>query len=189
MAVAGALNPQSIQFGSAYKGFSGSPTASGPKGLSGYQKGAIASSVIGGLTDIATGFINARRTKSAYDFNARMAELKGRMTRLSADVEIKNIRRRSREIYSFQRAAYAAAGVRLSGSPAAVMKESLKQAELDIIYTNISADYGVAQYKTQAGLYRSEGKQAKYKAIVGTGKSLLQFGTSLYQITNPNRRV
>ena len=113
-----------------------------------------------------------------------MTELQGRMTRLSANVEIKNIRRRSSLIYSSQRASYAAAGVRLTGSPTEVMKESLKQAELDIIYTNISADYDVGIAKTQAGLYREAGEQAKYKAIVGVGRSLLQFGTSLYQITN-----
>jgi len=160
-----------------------------PVGLSKYAKGAIATGVIGSLTDIATGFINARRTKSAYNFNARMAELEGRMTKLSAKVEIKNIRQRSSAIYSAQRASYAKAGVRLEGSPAVVMKESLKQAELDIIYANITADYGVGLTQTQAGIYRMEGEQAKYGAIVGAGKSLLKFGTSLYRIADPNRRV
>ena len=185
----GLFGGNTLEFGSAYRTFAGSPTAPAPTGLSGYQKGGIAMAVAGGLTEIATGLINARRTKSAYNFNARMAELQGRMTRLSADVEIKNIRKKAKAAYSAQQASYAKAGVRFAGSPAMVMKESLKEAELDIIYTNISADYGVSQLQTQAGLYRIAGKQAKYQAAVSTGKSLLEMGTSIYKITDPNRET
>ena len=179
----GLFEGNTLQFGSAYSKYAGSPTATGPKGLSGYQKGAIAGAVIGGLSEIATGFINARRAKSAYDFNARMAELQGRMVRVAANVEIKNIRKRAKAIYSAQQASYAKAGVRFAGSPAIAMKESLKEAELDIIYTNISADYGISQDKTQAGIYRMKGSQAKYQAGIDTGKTLLNMGTSIYKIT------
>ena len=174
--------------GSSYPGGYAPPGYKDPVGLSGAQKGAIAGGVISGLTTIATSFIDAKARKNTYAFNAKMAQLQGRMTRLSADVEIKQIRRRAAAMYSSQRAGYAAAGLRLAGSPAAVMKESLKQAELDVIYANISADYNVGLTETQAGIYKMQGSQAKYKAMADTGKTLLKFGTSLYKILGKENR-
>jgi len=162
--------------------------------------GTIAGGVISGLAGIATGFINANRMKNTYkfnasmaqlqgDFNAGMAGLQGRMTRLSADIEIKNIRKKAQTLFSFQRAAYAKAGVKtMEGSPAEVMMDSLRESELDVIYANISADYNVSLNKTQAGIYKTEaqtqadiygmeGKSAGYDALQGGFKSILEVGT------------
>ena len=165
--------------------------------------GMIATSVIGGLTDIATGYINAKRTKNTYDFNARMAGLQadfnaamaglqGRMTRLSADIEIKNIRERALSLYSTQRAGYARAGVKMEGSPIEVMQSSLQDAELDAIYTNISAEYNISLSKTQAGIYKTEaqaqsdiykmqGQSALADANINAGKTILGTGTDIYK--------
>ena len=110
-----------------------------------------------------------------------MAELQGRMRRLSADIDIKRIRKIAEDIFGFQMATYAKAGVKLVGSPADVMRDSLKEAELDIIYTNISADYDVGIKKTEAGIYRMQAKSAKYGPIIRTGKTLLEMNT-LYQL-------
>lgn len=164
--------------------------------------GTIASGVISGLTDIATGFINASRIKNTYkfnaamanlqgDFNAQMAQLQGRMVRLSANIEIKNIREKALSLYSEQRAAYAKAGVKMTGSPAEVMMDSLREAELDAIYTDISATYNVSLTETQAGIYRTEaatqgniyamyGKSAQYDAIQNALKTVLNMGVKTY---------
>ena len=140
--------------------------------------GLIASNVISGLNDIATSFINAKRTKNVYKFNAAMAQLQGRMKRLTANVEIKNIRKQAQVLFSTQRALYAKAGVKMEGSPAEVMMGSLKEAELDAIYLDISATYNVGLAETQAGIYKMEAESAKYDAYINMYKTLLTMGTS-----------
>jgi len=165
-------------------------------GISGAATGAIAMGAASALTNIFTGIIGAHSTKRAGEFNARMFEFEGRINaikqrqrKLSAKVEVKRIRREGMAIYGTQRATYAASGVRLSGSPVAVMKESLKQAELDIIYTNINAEYGdVDTTRVSAGMERLKGSQAGSQAITDAGSSLLKFGTSLYTILDKEGR-
>jgi len=142
--------------------------------------GVVASGVISGLTDIATGFINAGRVKNTYKFNAAMAQLQGRMTRLAADVEIKNIRKKAQSLFSSQRAAYAKAGVKMEGSPAVVMANSLKEAELDAIYADISATYNVGLTETQAGIYRMQGQSAQIDAWTNAFQSILNTGVKQY---------
>ncbi|MFA5388866.1 MAG: hypothetical protein WC312_03830 [Candidatus Omnitrophota bacterium] len=176
------------------------PAASTQAGSAGM--GTVASGVISGLSDIATGFINASRIRNTYkfntkmaelqaDFNARMAQLQGRMVRLAADVEIKNIRQKAESLYSEQRAGYAKAGVKMTGSPAQVMMDSLREAELDVIYTDISATYNVGLTETQAGIYRTQaqvqgaiygmqGKSAQYDALQNALKSILNMGVKKY---------
>lgn len=125
-------------------------------------------------------------------FNAAMAGLQSRMMRLAADVEIKNIRDKALSLYSEQRAAYARAGVKMTGSPAEVMMDSLREAELDIIFTDINATYGIGLLETQAGIYKTEaaiqgkvyqmyGKSAQYDALQNALKTILNMGVQKYQ--------
>lgn len=171
-------------------------------GGTGIGAGLVASGVISGLSDIATSFINASRTKNTYkfnsqmsnlqaDFNSKMSGLQGRMVRLSADVEIKNIRQKAQSLYSEQRAGYARAGMDIrEGSPVAVMMHDLKEAELDEIYTNISADYQVGLTSTQSDIYKinanaQEGinkmnaKSAGIDAWTSAGNTILKMGTKI----------
>lgn len=171
-------------------------------GGTGIGAGLVASGVISGLADIATSFINASRTKNTYKFNSRMAELQGdfnakmsglqgRMVRLSASVEIAQIRKDAQSLFSAQRAGYAKAGMDIrEGSPVAVMLESQKNAELDAIYRQISADYNVGLTETQSDIYKinantQEGlnkmasTSAGIDAWTGVGNTILKTGTKI----------
>jgi hypothetical protein len=156
----------------------GSSSSGGSSGKG--AAGIVASGVISGLTDIATGFINAGRVKNTFKFNQAMAQLQGRMTRLAADVEIKNIRKKAQSLFSSQRAAYAKAGVKMEGSPAVVMANSLKEAELDAIYADISATYNVGLTETQAGIYQMQGQSAQIDAWTNAFKGILNMTTQGY---------
>ena len=147
---------------------------------SGVGTGIVASGVISGLADIATGFINAGRIKNTYKFNASMAELQGRMVRLQADVAIKDIRKKAQSLFSTQRASYAKAGFAMEGTPAEVMMNSLKESELDAIYTDISATYNVGLTQTQADIYRMQGQSAMTDAYTNSFKSILNVGSKAY---------
>jgi len=169
MAISTALNPD-IKLGGI------NSTGGGFKGVG---AGLIASGVMSGLSDIATTFINAQRTKNTYKFNAQMAGLESRMLKLSAGIEIKNIRKKAQTLLSAQQAGYARAGVALEGSPIAVMLASQKEMELDEIYTQISADYGVSLQQTQAGIYEMQGKSATIDAFSSAGSTILKTGTKI----------
>jgi len=148
---------------------------------SGIGGGMVASGVMSGLTEIATTYINAQRAKNTYKFNAAMSQLQGRLVRLSADKQIKDIRAKAASIYSSQRAGYAKAGVQMTGSVLEVMLESAKNAELDEIFVGINADLGISSYDTQAGLYKLAGKSAMMDANTSALKSILNMGIKTYQ--------
>jgi len=176
--------------------------ATGSSSASSSGMGTIASGVISGLSDIATGFINAGRIKNTYkfnegmvnlqnSFNEGMAQLQTRMMKLSASVAIGQIREKALSLYGEQRAAYARAGVKMQGSPAEVMLDSLKNAELDVIYNQINADYGVSLVNTQTGINtlesqsalaikKMEAKSAQYDIYQGMLKSILNMGVKTY---------
>ena len=135
--------------------------------------------VAGAVANIATGFINANRIKSTLEFNAKMSELQGRMVRLSADIQIKNIRKKASTLFSYQRAAYAKAGFKMEGSPAKVMADSLREAELDAIYADISATYNVNLTSAQAGIYRMQEESAKNDAWMKAFNTILKTASSV----------
>ena len=163
----------------------------GSAGGSGAAYGMLASGVISSIGSIVESHINAGMIKDQYEFKAsmlnlqsRMQELQGRMVRIGADVEIRRIRKNADLMYGHQRAAYANAGVKMAGSPAAVMLNSMKEYELDAIYTDINATYNIDMVKYQADTTRNQaelesaqGRMAKYGAYQENTKTLLSMGT------------
>lgn len=144
--------------------------------------GGIAGGVISGITNIATILINANRIKNAYKFNASMLELQGRMVRLQANQAIKDIRAKGMSMFSTQRALYAKAGVKMSGSPIEVMADSLKESELDAIFTDINATYNIGTLKTQAEIYRDYGRMEEGRAKISAAKTILNTSYDVYRI-------
>ncbi len=158
---------------------SGASSANAASGASSYGGAAVTAGVISGLTQIATGFINAGRVKQTAKFNAAMAEIEGRMAKVPARLEIAKIRKASNSMFSKQRALYAKAGVRLEGSPSEVMLESLKEGEVDAIITGLNAEYFGMQKSAEAAIYRIEGQGAINDQITSSFASILNMGTKL----------
>jgi len=143
--------------------------------------GVVASGVISGLADIATGLINAQRIKNTSKFNSGLAALQKRVARLSADVAIKDIRKQALSIFGAQKAGYAKAGVKFSGSPLIVMLNSQKEAELDEIYTNINADLGISAIDTQASINKMATQSAVLDQYIGMGSTILNYTNKAIQ--------
>jgi hypothetical protein len=143
--------------------------------------GLVASTVISGISELATGLVNAQRTKNTYKFNAEMAKLQGRMNKLSANIEIRNIRKKANSLLSSQRAGFAKSGMDVSeGTPITVMQKSQEEAELDVIYAEISRDYNVSLTNTQAGIYEMQGQSAGSDSITNAASTILNTGSSAY---------
>jgi len=163
-------------------GTSGLSDPSSDSTISGGGGAEISGMVAGAVSNIAVGFINAQRRRNALKFNMRMAELQGRKIRLAADVQIRGIRKRANALLSTQEALVGASGLTFSGSPTAVMVQSLKEAELDIIFTNINADLGIGQTQTQADIFRIQADSATSRAVLNTGTTLLNLQTQLSKL-------
>jgi len=143
--------------------------------------GTIASSVISAIGDIAISAINAKRYKNTYEFNAKMAELNARMYKLSANAEIRNIRKKAASLLSSQRAAVAKSGLAMEGSPIEVMMKSQEEAETDVIYAEINRDYGASLYQTQAGIERAKGASTMRDVSTSATKTILSTGGEVYK--------
>jgi hypothetical protein len=160
----------------------------GSSGSGGKLAGAtITAGVLSGIADIATGFINAGRIRQNAKFNEAMADIENRMigvqrtiAKSSAKYEIAQIRRRSDQLYSQQRALYAKAGVRLEGSPAEVMTDSLKESEMDALitdinaeYTDIGLEYSMWKNKAETDIANIGASSAYANALMNAGKTIL----------------
>lgn len=164
-----------------YEGSMGSPiNASSGGGSSGGGVGGatVTSGVISSLTSIATTLLNAQAAKKTAKFNAGMAEIEGRAAKVAAKFEIARIRRRSDQIFGRQIAMYAKSGVKLEGSPAAVMLESLKEAEMDAIITDINAEYFGWQKQAQGDMYKMDAANVYTNAMLSAGAQGVKMGTN-----------
>lgn len=152
----------------------GMPLGTPANGIGSLNTALITSSVISGLGDIANQFINAGRVKATAKFNQGMAAIQGEMVKTVAKYEIARIRKKSDTLYSKQRAIYAKAGVTFDGSPAEVMKDSLKSGELDAFTINMNAEMQAWSYNAQAKINVNEASGATGAASVNSAKTILQ---------------
>lgn len=157
----------------------GSPINASSGASGGGMGGAtVTSGVISSLASIATTVLNAQAAKNTAKFNAGMAEIEGRAIKVAARFEIAKIRRRSDQIFGRQIAMYAKSGVKLEGSPAEVMLESLKEAELDAIITDINAEYGIWQKQAQGDMYKMDAANVYTNAMLSSGAQVIKMGTN-----------
>jgi len=129
--------------------------------------------VMSGLTQIATGLINAKRIGDTANFNTQMLDLDKRLAKLSSGLRIKQIREQAMSLFSAQRAGFARAGLSIEGGQAFIMAESLKQSELDVIYEEINTDLGESAIGVQQRNIKMSAKSAQADEYINIGSSIL----------------
>ncbi len=129
----------------------------------------LAGAAIGGVSAVAQGF----SAKAAADFNADLAERDAAILREQGKFEREQIRRDARSVVARQRAAAAASGAGLEGTPLLIMAETAAEAELDILASRFSETVGVQNALANASLARFQGDQAVVGGIGKAGASLL----------------
>ena len=146
---------------------------------------------VGAAMDAVGKIKQAQQTASAQAYNAQIAEQQAKAyqqagafeqagltqkgafeqasIKTSGAAEEARLKREKAKTTSAQRSAYAQAGVRLEGSPLAVMADTAAQYELDISASRYNTELGLAQsrYGTQLGL-----AQSKYSTALGVAQSL-----------------
>lgn len=120
----------------------------------------------------------AKAGREAAEANARLAEEEIGQVEIRTAVELARLRQEARRFAGSQRAAYAGAGVRLSGSALDVLEDTAAMAEQDAKLVQWAGDWDVRGLKAEAEMQRRYGQSA-YRAGMLNARATLLGG--LYQ--------
>jgi len=107
------------------------------------------------------------------EYNARVEERRAEQTKRVADLEEARQRNRVAKVLASQRAAIAASGLDLEGSPLLVMEETAAEGELDALLIRHSGSVQEAQALSQAAADRMAGRAAKARGATRAVSTLL----------------
>ena len=131
------------------------------------------------LSAIGTGFTVASQVKQGQqqqqlsNFNAAVSKQKAQLTQQAGDLRIDRLRREKRRFAAKQTAAFAKAGVRLTGSPLQTIADSAAELEMDILIEDFNTRVGVMNAQSNSELDLLRGDIANRSGFIGAGKTLL----------------
>lgn len=124
------------------------------------------------LGQVQEGFAEAR----AEEFNISVARQEQGIIAAKRKVERKREVRAKERFISSQVAAFAKAGVELTGSPLDVIEDSASQLELDIILSDINASIQRSSLESEAELRGIQAQRARATGVTRAGLTLLEEG-------------
>lgn len=133
----------------------------------------IGSTAAGAGMSIFGSLFSGSQQAAAARTQAKLSRLQAEAEEERAGSEANVIRRKARELFSTQRAAYAASGVRLEGTPLLVMAETIRESEKDIVNVYKQADARKLAWLTQADMFDAAGKAARTASYWQAGSTLL----------------
>lgn len=145
--------------------------------MTGVEIALIASAAIGAVSAMQAG---AQASQTA-NYNAAVLDRRAANIEKKAAFDEARFREQARSLISSQRAAAGASGNLLEGSGMEVLLDTVEDAELDALAIRYSGSVEASEAASQAGIARLEGRQAKSRALVGAGASLLKGAGGLYQ--------
>lgn len=105
----------------------------------------------------------------AAQFNAAVLGQNAALARQQGEMEAEQIRRLGRKRIGEARAAYAASGVRMTGSALDVLADSERQVELDAATARWNAELRASGMQSQAALSRMQGRAALTSSLLQAG--------------------
>lgn len=134
---------------------------------------AIATAAIGTGVSVVGSIMQGKQEAEAAKAQARLSELQADEELKRGDREENNIRREAAKLIGHQRAAYAASGVRLEGSPLLVMAQTIQDSEKDILMLQKETDAKALAYKMQSRIFEDTASAAKTSSYFRAGSTLL----------------
>lgn len=130
---------------------------------------AVAGTGVSAISAVSQGLA----ASAAGDFNAELAERDQKIAQEQGKFDREQIRRQLRSTLGTQRAAAAASGGGLEGSPLLIMAETAAEAELDILANRFSQNIAEGNAQSNASLSRFQGRQGLTGGVLSAGSSLL----------------
>lgn len=138
--------------------------------------GSVAGSAISAYQQYRAGDIE----KKVSDQGAGLLEADASRAIESGNEDARMIRRNGFRLMSSQQAGFAASGVRLEGSPLAVMQETRNESELDALKAEYGGQLQAGRLRQEAAQRRFAGKQAYQGGLFGAGSTLLTGGLGAF---------
>lgn len=117
--------------------------------------------------------LSGQQQAAAAGTQAKLSRLQSEAEEERASAEAGVIRRKARELFSAQRAAYAASGVKLEGSPLLVMADTIRESGRDILNVYKQSDARKLGYEIEADMFKAYGKSARTASYINAGSTLL----------------
>ena len=124
------------------------------------------------LAQLQQGAAQARTAKA----QAGLAKVQASEEEKRADEEAGQMRGRAREMAGYQRAAYSAAGIDLTGTPLLVVSQTLRDSSKDIENMYKQSDARRLEYLTNASIFKDTARSVKIASYLGAGTTLLTAG-------------
>src|SRR5574337_722926 len=134
---------------------------------------ALAATGIGTVVSAAGSIMSGKREAEAAKAQARLSELQADAELKRGDREEANMRREAARLISQQRAAYAASGVRLEGSPLLVMAQTIQDSEKDILMLQKETDAKALAYRMQSRIFEDTASTARTSSVFRAGSTIL----------------
>lgn len=114
-----------------------------------------------------------QQQKQVFEFNAAVNRQKAQLAAEAGKLRVDRLRRQKKTFNAKQQAAFAKAGVRLTGSPLQVLADTATELEFDILIEDFNTRVGVLNATTAAELDILRGKQSQQSSLISAGSSLL----------------
>lgn len=116
---------------------------------------------------------------SGYKQQGQLAEVSAAGEIAAGDLASKRVAVQGEKYVSRLRSMYAKAGVKLTGTPAAVWAESERNAQLDIVNTKLNAAARANEYGFQSLQMKLAAGRARTAAWAKAGEGVLKIGTAM----------
>jgi len=119
-----------------------------------------------------------KQQQQIFEFNAQVSQQKATLAKQSGKLRADRLRRQARTFSAKQTAAFAKAGVRLTGSPLQVLADTAAELELDARIEEFNTEVDVLNAQTNAQLDIIRGREARTldgsrRCCVWQGRSIL----------------
>jgi type IV secretory pathway VirJ component len=141
----------------------------------------LALGVAGLLASVAGTVYSASQEQKMADYNADVAAQNAQMAEDKAAYDAKMHNREVRRVLANQRSLYGKSGLSEEGSPLLVMEDSLKQGAMDALAIRYGGDVEASKQRSQANLFRMQGKNIMTSGAINAGTTLLSGASKLYK--------
>ncbi len=134
---------------------------------------ALATTVIGTGVSVVGSVMQGKREAEAAKAQAKLSSFQADAEIKRGDREEEILRQEAARLVGQQRAAYAAAGVRLTGSPLLVMAQTIQDSEKDISMLQEETDARALSFRMQSRIFEDTASSAKTSSYFRAGTTIL----------------
>jgi hypothetical protein len=128
---------------------------------------------IGTVLQVSQQIKQGKQQQQIFEYNSAVNRQKAQLAKIAGEATIAKLRRQKKSFSAKQEAAFAKAGVRLTGSPLQVLADSAAELEFDIMTEDFNTRVAILNANSAAELDLIRGDQANKAGFINAGATLL----------------